>query len=278
MSIQEQTYLKNLNPHKRDTFISFDEGPHIYTITLFDEKNKEYKRDDYTSVTTWCHSHFSHFNADAIIEKMMKSKKWHQNKYYGMSVDEIKSIWEKNRDEAAKAGTLMHWDIECFYNKNQNKNASVEYQYFKNFEKDRLDPINGFGKDWKPYRTEWMIFDEDLQLSGSVDMTYIDNDGKLHIYDWKRSKEIKKTNPWQSAKTECISHFPDSNFWHYSLQLNVYKAILERKYGFKNKVKSLCLVVLHPDNPNKNYMKVKVPILKDEIKDLIELRKKQLNL
>lgn len=274
MSIEEQTYLKQLHPHIRDAYIHFDEGPHIYTITLFDSFGKKYTRNDFTSVTTWCHSHFNHFDADAIIQKMMNSKKWSQNKYYGMTPQQIKDIWEKNRDESAKAGTLLHWDIECYYNNTPNINTSIEYQYFMNFEKDRLDPKRGFGKDWKPYRTEWTIFDEDLQLSGSVDMTYIDSDNNLHIYDWKRSKEIKKINPWESATTECISHFPDTNYWHYTLQLNVYKTILENKYGCMDKVKSLCLVVLHPEN--KNYMLVKVPILKDEMKDLIELRLKQI--
>lgn len=276
MSIQEQTYLKNLNLHKRDNYITFDEGPHIYTISLFDNSGNKYERSDFTSVTTWCHSHFNHFDADKIIKKMMNSSKWSQNKYYGMKVEEIKALWDKNRDEAAQSGTKMHWDIECFYNLNFNENASVEYQYFMNFEKDRLNDEIGFGKDWKPYRTEWMIYDEELELCGSVDMTYIDSDNNIHIYDWKRCKEIKKANQWQSALTDCINHLPDTNYWHYSLQLNIYKTILERKYGFKDKVKSLYLVVLHPENKNKNYMRIKVPILKDEMNDLVEYRIRQI--
>ena len=37
------TYLENLNKHERDNHISFDEGPHIYTID---------GDSDYKSVTT----------------------------------------------------------------------------------------------------------------------------------------------------------------------------------------------------------------------------------
>ena len=49
----------------------------------------------FTSVTTWNHSHFDHFDADKIIQNMMNSKNWPTNKYYGMTVDEIKGAWDK---------------------------------------------------------------------------------------------------------------------------------------------------------------------------------------
>ena len=64
--MEEPTYLSQKNPHERDLCIVFDEGPHIYTID---------GDSDYMSVTTWNHSHFPHFDADAIIIKMMKSLK-----------------------------------------------------------------------------------------------------------------------------------------------------------------------------------------------------------
>ena len=46
--------LEKENVHPRDKDIEFDEGPHIYTV-----KGKQ----DYTSVTTWNHSHFAHFDS-----------------------------------------------------------------------------------------------------------------------------------------------------------------------------------------------------------------------
>ena len=69
------TYLAEKNSHPRDANISFDEGPHIYTIN---------GDSNYMSVTTWNHSHFEKFNADRIITRMMKSKNWPNSKYYGM--------------------------------------------------------------------------------------------------------------------------------------------------------------------------------------------------
>ena len=251
------TYLAEKNAHNRDSHIKFDEGPHIYHID---------GDSNFTSVTTWNHSHFEKFNADAIIKNMMKGKNWKKSKYYGMTAEQIKSQWSENGKNASEAGTKMHYDIECFYNNMKVKNPSVEYDYFLRFHKQHIN--------LEPYRTEWMIYNKELKLAGSIDMIFKNEDGSLSIYDWKRCKNIKKDNPWQSAKTECIEHLPDTNFWHYSLQLNTYKAMLESKYDVK--VKDLYLVCLHPENKSNTYEKIKVPILKKEIKSLFELRKSQL--
>jgi len=250
------TYLAKKNPHERDSHITFDEGPHIYTIDGC---------SDYTSVTTWNHSHFPHFNPDAIIDKMMKSKKWSDSRYFGMSKQEIKDLWKKNGNEASSAGTKMHYDIECFYNNETVNNDSTEYEYFLRFHRI-------IGSTMRPYRTEWMVWDEDLKLAGSIDMIFENPDGTLQIYDWKRCKEIKKLNRWESATTECISHLPNANFWHYSLQLNTYKWLIEKKYG--KSVTGMYLVCLHPNNLNKSFQRLKVSILDEEIKDLMALRLK----
>jgi len=255
------TYLSTKNHHPRDEHISFEEGPHIYTVCG--------DRGGYTSVTTWNHSHFPHFDANDAIDKIMKSRKKNDPsyKYYGMTREDIKEMWDKKRDMASSAGTKMHNDIEYYYNKEPVENDSVEFQYFKNFLQDY--------SELKPYRTEWMVYYEELKLSGSIDMTYENPDGTLQIYDWKRCEEIKHEAEFNKyAITPCISHLPDTNFWHYALQLNVYKTILEHKYD--KKITDLYLVCMHPDNKYKNYQRIKVPFLDKEINDLIEMRKKQL--
>ena len=245
-------YLKDKNPHQLDDHITFEEGPHIYTID---------GDSGFTSVTTWNHTHFSEFNADLIIDKMMKGKNWTTSKYFGMSKEEIKKQWDDNRDQAAAAGTKMHYDIECFYNNMEVTNDSVEYGYFNSFYNDY--------KELEAYRTEWMIYDKELKLAGSIDMIFMNKEGNLEIYDWKRCREIKKTG-WGSSKTQCISHLPDSNYWHYSLQLNTYKAIIEKNYG--KKVVKMCLVCMHPENSNKSYLHFEVPDLSVEIKELFNYR------
>lgn len=246
-------YLEKKYPHERDSHITFDEGPHIYTID---------GDSAFTSVTTWAHSNFEHFDADKIITKMMRGRNWSNSKYNGMSRQEIKDQWSQNGAEAAAAGTKMHYDIECYYNKMTIVNDSIEYSYFKKFREDF--------KHLKPYRTEWMVWDKELKLAGSIDMIFEDKNKNLLIYDWKRSKKISMANKWQSSTNPILSEFPDTNYWHYSLQLNIYKFLLERNYG--KKVVGMFLIFLHPDNKNKSYIRIEVQDLQDKIKLLAAQR------
>jgi hypothetical protein len=270
------TYLAKKNAHPRDEFIEFDEGPHIYTV---------HGQQGYTSVTTWNHHHFSLFDADAVIQGILQNRRYKTDpeyKYYGKTSEMIKAEWDKNRDSASGAGTNMHYDIECYYNELEVSNDSIEFQYFKEFLRDfpnleHIPKTNRYYKEGEhislvPYRTEWMIYYEELKLSGSVDMVFENpKDGTIQIYDWKRCKEIAYENMYgKMALTESISHLPDTNFWHYSLQLNTYKKILEEKYG--KRVTGLYLVCLHPDNPYKTYDRIEVPFLEKELTELFKER------
>jgi ATP-dependent exoDNAse (exonuclease V) beta subunit len=262
------------NSHERDANIMFFEQGHKYTILTEPDVK-------YTSVTTWNHTHFEQFDADKIIGTMMKGKGWKEgHKYWGLNAEQIKTQWNTNKDSVAGAGTDLHYDIECFLNDNRlqldytnkelyeiymsnNKEKHefkpLEWQYFINFVRDN--------PELKPYRTEWLIYDDDVKISGSIDMIYENPDGTLSIYDWKRCKNITRINNFNKfALPVAICHLPDSNFWHYALQLNTYKVILEKKYN--KKIKNMFLVRLHPDAEEKNYELIELPDLSTEVKEL----------
>lgn len=280
MSKQLKPVLSKRNNHPRDKYIKFYERGHKYEITS-DPLSK------YTSVTTWNHSHFPKFDPDAVIKNIMKSKNWKEgHKYWGMTPEEIKASWNKNRDAVAGAGTDLHALIEIFMNNDQldgsynHKNLQEDYEE-KNIVTSEAPEWNYFIKfiqdypNLVPYRTEWMIYHEEIKIAGSIDMVYENPDGTLSIYDWKRCKEITRTTNWdQYALNPLIGHLPDTNFWHYSLQLNTYKKILEEKYG--KTVSQLYLVRLHPENSHETYDLIEVPILTKEITDLFEERKEKL--
>jgi hypothetical protein len=277
MSQKSNSVLEHRNVHERDSLIKFYARGHKYEI-LTDPKSK------YTSVTTWCHKHFPKFDADAVIENIFKSKSWGPgHKYWGQTAEQIKSSWKSNGDAVSGAGTNLHERIEHFMNEPNLNSSYSQKELYEKYNRDKIDDaveweyFLDFVKDHPeltPYRTEWMIFDEELKLAGSVDMVYENSDGTLSIYDWKRSKEITKINGWNKfAVNPLICHMPDANFWHYALQLNTYKAIIERKYG--KTVTKLCLVRLHPDTKEESYELLDVPILTKDITDLFVERGKE---
>jgi ATP-dependent exoDNAse (exonuclease V) beta subunit len=240
--------LETFNKIQGDDLLLFDEPTHVYTHTV---------RDDikFLSVTTFVHKFFNDFNADVAIEKMMAGRKWNpSHELYGKTPAEIKQLWHDRGVESAELGTILHNNIECFLNNSdlpkdythamlleqyetqRKETESPEWKFFMQYVKDTPTKV--------PFRTEWRIYDLNLKLAGSIDMVYKNvDDGSLSIYDWKRSKEIKRENKYEKSKQLGL---PDCNFYHYSLQLNTYKYILEKTYGLK--VRDLFLVILHPNN------------------------------
>jgi hypothetical protein len=250
------------NKHPRDEHIRFFEPTHTYYINGSSDK--------IISCTGFIHSFFPHFNAKATIEKMMKSPKWPQSPYYGMTKEAIEEKWSSSGKEASSLGTAMHLGIEQFLNGAENiiepsVKESKEWEYFTNFWKD-------CGHDLEPYRMEWEVWCDEHMLCGSIDGVFKrKSDGKIVIYDWKRSKDIKTSNDFETGYPP-LEHLPHTNYWMYTLQLNIYKWFLETRYGLE--VGDLYLVILHPNN--RNYRRIRLNHLEQEVLDMLACRKRAL--
>ena len=226
--------LAVVNAHPRDARITFDEPTHKYTID-----GSKYD----ISCTGFVHSFFGHFDADKVIANMMRGKNWKEgNKYWGMTPQAIKAGWDANGKAASEAGTRMHLDIEHYYNASPIGNVGgdewsvlegVEWNYFMKYETKFR--ISG---GYVPFRTEWLVFYEEIRLAGSIDMVYKKPDGTIAIYDWKRAKEIKTENPYQKG-LDPLDHLPDTNYWHYTLQLNIYASILMKLNRLEEEVEAV---------------------------------------
>lgn len=258
IKLREKNYIAVFDDH-----IDFDEATHKYYLDGVELDG---------SSTGFIHSFFGHFDADEVIKKMRKSRNWTpQNKYYGLSDQQIKDGWEKNRVQASTLGTRMHLILEWFYNdlvsEEQLRHAAEvdnmpELLQFLRFHHNEVVP-----KRWQPFRTELRAFSRVHRLAGSVDMLFRDVDGALIIVDWKRSKEIKRDNRWQKGSAP-LEHLDDCNFSHYSLQLNLYKWFLERYTDYK--VKGLYLGVFHPDQSD--YQFLAAPSMQYEITAMLDHR------
>ena len=224
----------------------FEEN-HIYLIR--GKHNTEFK-----SVTTFVKKLFPQFNATAIINSYYEN--WQRNpknKYFGMTKKEIAVAWQENGRAKSMRGSKIHRMIENYYEKEYTYNVP-EFHQFQAFqiENSHLSCV----------RTEHIIFDDQACLVGTVDALMQDTDGNYYIVDWKTNKEITRDNTFESANYP-IQHIPHSNYWHYTLQLNVYKYIYEKNYGIKIKGIYLCHIL--PDK----FELIKLGDLQKEVRDLI---------
>ena len=241
--------LKGNKPHNRDERIIFDSINHRYYID---------GNPDTISVSQLIDKFFPEFDALQAATNLNP-----KHKLYGLPVEEIIAIWKKKGIEAAKLGTHLHLQIENYY-KNQLYNSnSKEFNHFLAF-KERFSNMN-------PVRTEWRIFDEDYLIAGTIDMLYKKEDGTYYVFDWKRSEKVVNkdgsimtsdpSHTFTKFASGNLNHLTDDSYYKYALQQNIYRYILEKKYGYR--ISSLNLLILHPSYDTFHWLKL--PDMKTEV-------------
>jgi hypothetical protein len=267
--------LQLKNPHSRDKSILFDEEPHKYYINGTTE--------GWVSVTTVISEFFEKFDSLGQATRIAQREDFLTNrsyrKYHDICDDyeahgrprteAILAQWEAIRDEAASLGTNLHLCIELFYNgidpeKDEETKGKVPAEYYEQFITYQLLQ----DKHFEPFRTEMIVWDNQMHVCGSVDMLYRHRgDGSYHLRDWKRSKKIQMWSFGGKRATAPLGHLKDTNYSKYCLQLNLYSELLRRNYGIS--VQSMAIVVFHPNQKGK-YLEFEVSPMPKEMELLVD--------
>tara|TARA_Y100000590_G_scaffold439524_1_gene563681 strand:- start:198 stop:920 length:723 start_codon:yes stop_codon:yes gene_type:complete len=198
----------------------------IATKNIFLEKeNHVYRLNDeldfpFISVTTFVGGFFEEFDADAVAKKLTMS----HPKYKHMTVDELLGLWRKKADY----GTFVHEEIEDYINDKTQPKDDRSIRAVK--------WLNGY-KIQSNYKlhSEKIIYSKELGLAGTIDLLMYDEKSDSYIIvDWKTSSKIA-TSAYQhkTGNHDITRNLEDCNFNHYSLQLSLYRYILENYYGLK---------------------------------------------
>lgn len=181
----------------------------------------------------------------------------------GMTTDDVIEMWEQKGRESRELGIELHTKIENFY-KGIDSPADDTFNLFKTF-------ANSI--QLKPFRMEWAVYDWEHKIAGTIDFVDYQN-GEYIIYDWKRSEKViengmpMKINKYGEKGNYPLEHLDNTPYYHYALQLSLYKYILEKNYGMK--ISDLRLGIFHPTY-NKPYV-LRMPYLEKEINDIFNLR------
>ena len=210
----------------------------------FDPVSHTYTKDgvSLTSVTTFISTLFKKFNPAVTIAGMKRSPNWPQSKYYGMTDEDIKTMWTRDGELASRLGTELHAWIEDYYLTGNTNHESVEFLQFLEFAKEAalVAPLN-----------EYRVYSTTCRLAGTVDCISQNADGTVDVYDWKRCKDMNTSYGY--SVHPMLSHIPSSNFWKYSIQLNLYRILIEES---GKTVRDMYIVCFHPEHLG--YQKYKV--------------------
>ena len=155
-----------------------------------------------------------------------------------LTPEEIKVKWKAGGSAAANQGTWMHLQFELYLNRCDVPDDTPEMNLFLRY----IGTLSGF----KAYRTEWSIYGDDERLAGSIDFVAEDANGDLVLFDWKRTKGLQdKYDNSYKRMLPPLAHIRDCSGWHYRLQLNCYRRLIEKYYD--RKVSGMFVVCTHPD-------------------------------
>tara|TARA_R110001606_G_scaffold38011_2_gene106671 strand:+ start:3216 stop:3965 length:750 start_codon:yes stop_codon:yes gene_type:complete len=169
----------------------------------------------------------------------------------GVDKQQILDEWKAKGDFASSKGTLVHLYMEQMM-------SMKEFEIPKRL--NRPDVINAFKRTkgicnkflHESYTTlehisaEQIVGCPEWGITGMIDQIVRNKiNGDYYIIDWKTNKEIKESSPYKL--TGSMSHLDSSELTIYSLQLGLYKRILEKYCNINIKSCLICHLPLDAD-------------------------------
>ena len=204
-------------------------------ITYFDDPHKYYvDNKELISVTTIIHQYQEEFKEDYWSD--------YKAKEYVLSQREVLRAWKFINKKGTMKGSAIHDYAECLF---QNKVFPYPKELiFNEFGFDPVLPeyeitkkhVDNFYNDVRekliPIRTEMVVYDPESLIGGMLDILFYNVRAKqFQIWDNKTNKKLTlKTE--RRLKNELYV-LDDSDLTIYSLQLGLYKYIIEKNTGIK---------------------------------------------
>jgi len=182
-----------------------------------------------------------------VVEGKSMSIEDIQKSFYNLnpSIEDIKQEWAISSMIGTTLGTYLHNSMEYkFMRKNLDQplpefvtNLSVKdaIKYIKSREllSEMADSFyNDFIKIYTPIVTEFIVGDTDLKIAGTFDLLVYNNEtNEVELWDYKTDKEIRFNSEYNN-KIEAFD-IDDCEYNKYSLQLSIYKYLIEKNTSIK---------------------------------------------
>jgi len=223
----------------------------------------------YKSVTTTLASIEPHFDVEGVSAAIVnQSDKVKQERYIGMTQQEIIDYWQLLNDEANIYGTRVHEIVEKYLL--ANKWYFPEDNEEGAFEQKVIDGYNALNVDegialWP----ERILFSEQYELAGSSDLIIDIDDVFFDVGDYKTNRVFNFFNPYgYETLLKPFDHLQACQWSIYTLQLSVYAYLYELEYP---KRKCRQMYALYWDKETEKFQKIQLMYLKKEAKQIIEM-------
>lgn len=179
----------------------------------FNPENHTYKLGDkyLQGVTGLIEKFKTPFDKEAVAAKYAAK--------HGLDKDTLLLEWEEKGRVSRDAGTRVHQVIEKYIltgeiiGEFETPKEAVAIRFIKDvFCTEQLTPIE----------TEMIVYND--LIASQIDCIAVNEHGQHFILDWKTNKSISY-NGYGKYMKDPFGMYPDASFFHYSLQLSLYKSL-----------------------------------------------------
>lgn len=225
--------------------IEFNEEAHLY----------HYDGQLCTSVTSVIGRYKEPFDTEKIATTYAVKR--------GLSVFDVIADWEEKKIASCNKGSHVHKYAELKF---ACKKYEVDSEEMSEILHKCFGLIDSFYNDSKgkliPIRSELVIGDKERRLCGMIDQLFYNvKANEFQIWDYKTNKEIKLKNDYKKRMLNELWHLDECEFNTYSLQLGLYKKIIEENTNIKIGSSYICWV----NELNDTYKPMKVANMESEI-------------
>lgn len=288
----EELSLAQTNVHDQDKVIKFRVEDHKYFFAGETPQSTLQQSLGCVSVTGLYKKYCNEFNAEEQAKRMCSAQGFpyrqpHHEQYkkllQGVNRKDwcaaVLQEWARKGKEASELGTAAHRALELMLNTVtwwQPIDVSRETQMAAKF----MFLMREQG--WVPYRTEMIIAVPELKLAGSVDFLLCRADRALRegptellLGDLKRVEKFEARSNFNQHMKPPFDAFPDTNLWHYTMQPNLYKAMLEWEGRYGVVVTRMVLLDVHPTQDD--YLLVEVEEQQEAALEILRQRERDLS-
>jgi hypothetical protein len=160
----------------------------------------------------------------------------------GVTSGEILKDWEETAKVSTDIGSSVHeFFYELIFKKNTKWEETLEKYDSTHPDYQQRTPLlyceilrfwSDFKHIYEPIAGETAIVDFDTGLCGTFDLLFRNKQsGKLELFDIKTNKKFTDSNKYGETLLPPLDHLDNCEVNKYSLQMSLYKHILEKELG-----------------------------------------------
>ncbi|MDP7265200.1 MAG: PD-(D/E)XK nuclease family protein, partial [Candidatus Thermoplasmatota archaeon] len=178
---------------------------------------KRNKNQKFKSVTTIVGEYFKKFDKIGVSERLTGE----HPEYMHLTPAELRAKW----DAITQLGTDIHDEIDQYLSNSKPptlRRASIGINWLRQYLKAPMNKV----------MSEVILYSVELGIAGTVDiLVEVPGTGAYEIIDWKTGKLDFESHQGETAPHHITSDLMDCHFEKYTLQLSMYRYLLEKYYG-----------------------------------------------